>query len=395
MGETFKIMTFAWNASGLRLCETMSQEKADSTRNRIFNLRKDCIAPNFFEVIRDIITDKQPNLVVMSSEDEDVDNTYFHSELLLKAMPEIGYSLLKKNKLSDVGEVASGVRLGNIPSGEPSGSALRISIYARNDTLQFLRIEERRLNKFFGNKGQKKLKYSQGQGISRRKSGAIASYVWHEIYGKFVFIATDIPSGVDILNIGKRFDYEKYRAASKSANTLFLITLLDKMIDSVKEEYKPDHIFLMGDLNYDIVVPRKPINELVSDIIKDVSARNFKNLQQYDELKQNLETIPLNGFKEGVSNEGPLFMPTWRLARGRSDKCVPGPNNEINAGCFAPPNYGLLGGGIGWHDRILYKELMTSHYITHCTDYNRLDVNNMHASTHAGVLGIYEMRPIS
>ena len=383
-------MCFSWNASGLRLCETMSQSKADDARKgfRAFVTRKQpCISPDFFEGIRDIIRNRRPSLVVMVTEDEDKSDTYFHSDLLPSAMPEIGYGLLKRDKLEGVGEVASKAIQVKVPTGRPSGSALRMSIYARNEVLPSLRAEEKLIKKFFGNNGQVGSTCRQGD----RVSGAIAAYVWHETYGKFVFIATNLPAGADALKVGKGLDYLSYRAASKSANSLCLITLLNKFVDGLAQETKPDHVFLLGDMNYDIVVPNKKNVEVISELAANISASKLKELQISDELRVAMNELPLSGFKEGVSNEGPLFMPTWRLARGRPASCSPGADTtKVDITCFGSPDQAL--GGIGWHDRILYKENMTSHYVAHCIDYNRMDIKNMSASTHAGVTAFFELR---
>lgn len=393
MTTPFSIMCFSWNAAGLRLCETMSQSKADDARKgfkAFISMKQPCLSPDFFEGIRSVIRDKQPSIVVMVTEDEDRSDTYFHSDLLPAAMPEIGYGLLKRDKLEGVGEAASKVPQIKVPTGKPSGSALRMSIYAQNAVLPGLRVEEKLIKKFFGNDGQVEGICRQGDRIS----GAIAAYVWHETYGKFVFIAANIPSGADSLKVGKGLDYASYRVATKSANNLCLISLLNKFVDALPAESKPDHVFLLGDLNYDVVVPNKRNIEVITELASNLSAVKLKELQNSDELKLALNDAPLKGFKEGVSNEGPLFMPTWRLARGRPDSCSPAADaTRVDITCFGDPDEAL--GGIGWHDRILYKENMTSHYMAHCLTYNRLDVLNMHASTHAGITALFEMRPVS
>lgn len=391
----FTIMCFSWNASGLRLCETMSQSKADAARKgfkAFVTWKQPCLAPDFFEYIRNIIRSKQPGLVIMSTEDEDKSDTYFHSDLLPASMPEIGYSLLKRDQLYGIGTVASGVPLTRVPTGNPSGSALRMSIYARNDMIGQFKLEEKAIGKFFSNDGQVEATCKQ----AGRKAGAIAAYVWHETYGKFAFIATHLPDGINSLNVGKGLDYASYRVASRSANALCLLDLLRTMVDSLPQESKPDHVILMGDLNYDIVVPNKRNIEIVTELATNLSAANLKELQKYDELKKAMTEAPLENFKEGVTNEGPLFMPTWHLARGRPASCDPGAGGtggKVDVTCFADAPEGM--GGVGWHDRILYKELMTSRYMAHCIEYNRIDVANMHASTHAGVTAFFEMRPVS
>ena len=107
MSSPFTIMCFTWNASGLRICETLSQDKADSSRKGFkLTKRADCVAPDFFLGIRDLIIQKQPTLVVMTTEDENNKDTYFHSELLPHEMSEHGYTLLKRDVLDNIGEAA-------------------------------------------------------------------------------------------------------------------------------------------------------------------------------------------------------------------------------------------------------------------------------------------------
>lgn len=386
--QPFSIMCFSWNASGLRLCETMSQQKAEGARRGFraaVAMKKDCVPPDFFEDIRSIIRERQPGLVVMVTEDEDKSRTFFHSNLLPSQMPEIGYTFLKRDKLDNVGELKPVKREDNIPSGKPSGSALRISIYARNNIAQGFISKEKTLKRFFKNDGQVSALCKQGN----RVAGAIAAYVWHEIYGKFCFIAANLPAGGQSLRLDPNLDYETYRAAANSANKLCLISLLNKFVTQLPDESKPDHIFLLGDLNYDIVVPNKSSSEVISDLSGNLTATKLKELQSYDELTSSLKEVPLRGFKEGVAGEGPLFMPTWNLTRNRPSSCVPLPEtNKLNSNCFSDEF------GIGWHDRILYKELMTSNYMAHCTLYNRFDIGNIKSSTHAGVIGMFEMRVV-
>lgn len=393
MSAPFTIMCFSWNADGLRLCETMSQNKGDAERKgfkAFISRKKPCLASDFFEEIRININDRHPSLVVMTTQDEDTKDTYFHSDLLPVSMSEIGYSLLKRDKLDKIGEMASGIVPRRVITGTPSGSALRMSIYADYNIIQGLKSEEKILDNFFGNNGQAETTCDQGDRIS----GAIVSYVWHENYGKFAFIAAHLPSGITSLKIGNNLSYESYRSASKSSNILCLLKIYNQFISSLPMESRPDHIFLLGDLNYEIVIPNKTHLEIISELSANISAAKLKELQKYDELKKAMEEVPLLGFKEGVSSEGPLFVPTWKLARGRPDTCSPGNGaTKIDTTCFAGSSETIR--GIGWHDRILYKEMMTSNYIAHCTGYNRIDVKNMHQSTHAGVTSFFEMLPVS
>lgn len=390
--QPFSIMCFSWNAAGLRLCETMSQTKANDARQgfRAFiTMKQPCVAPDFFEEIRAIIYARLPTMVVMATEDEDSSGTYFHSDLLPKSMPEIGYSQLKRDKLEGVGETSLLPDINRIKSGKPSGSALRMSIYVRSEIISEFQYEEKRLSKLFGDQGQTEVICNQGD----RTSGAIGAHVWHEVYGKFLFIGTHLAPISDGLRVGGPIDFPTYRTATRASNTLCLISIFTRLIGALPEEYKPDHIILLGDLNYDIVIPGKDNDQVISQIAGNITASAMREYQKYDELKKALDDAPLYGFKEGAAGEGPLFPPSWKLARNRPDSCVPTTDTKkLSVNCFGKTSEAFS--GVGWHDRILYKENMTSDYMLHCTDYNRLDIKNMHASTHAGVTAFFEVKPI-
>lgn len=388
MTDPLTIVCFSWNADGLRLCETLSQAKADSARTGFrgfITQRQPCVVPDFFEGIRDIIRNKRPGLIVIVTEDEAATDTYFHAEFLPRAMTEMNYTLLKRNKLEGVSQPNKG----RIITGNPKDGALRVSIYAQNSVYYQFRAEEKDLNKFFGDDGQVTETCKQ----ENQKSGAIASYVWHETYGKFVFIATHLATGANELGTSKNLTYDQYRVTIRAVNAICLVNLLSKFVDNLANNQKPNHVFLLGDLNYDIVIPNKTDAEVVKDISQMSGAGTFKSLQQYDELKNALKEAPLNDFKEGISNEGPTFLPTWRLAKRRDDSCIMEDGAKISTGCFS--GVGDHSGGVGWHDRILYKEATTSNYIAHCISYSRIDIGNIHQSTHAGIIGVYELRPLS
>lgn len=382
------VMCFSWNASGLKLCETASQDKADKARKGFMafvSRKKPCLAPDFFEEIRNAIRSKSPGLVVMTTQDEDVTDTYFHAEFLPHSMGEIGYTLLKRDKLDGIGEAASRGYVDTVPTGTPSGSALRMSVYGRNNLLPELKVGEKKIANFFSqNDGQ--IEYSRPD--TGRVSGAICSYVWHDAFGKFAFIAAHLPSGAEALKVGQGMPFDKYRAASVASNTLCLLEVGHKFVEDLPADSKPDHIFLMGDLNYDIVDPGKTNRQTIDGVTADLSLPKLKELRKKDELFQNKDKHPIDGFKEGPNDDGPMFLPTWRLQRKRDASCSG--DKSVPSACFVTPNADL--GGIGWHDRILYQEMGTSHYSINCLAYNRLDVENMRASTHAGVTALFEIK---
>lgn len=390
--EDFTIMAFSWNADGLKLCESLSVQKIEDARKGFMaklRNKKDCIIPDFFNDIKSMIVAKKPSLVVFTTQDEDVSDTYFHAKLLSNALPEIGYNLLKRNKKEKIGERASGLKHTDVQTGQPNGSALRISIYAKHEITNSLRVEEKQMRKFFKNDGQAEFIC----GTEFLKAGAIVSYVWHKVYGKFAFIAMHLPDSGDLIKVGKNnYTYDTYRLKNKATTTLCTIRMLEKFVLNVPVEAQPNHIFLLGDMNSNISVPNKNSTEIIKDLTSNYNAMKIKELSQYDDLKQIMvQGEALYGFKEGIGGEGPLFMPTWHLAKGRSSKCSPDQNTtSLSYECFDNENENVP--NIGWRDRILYKDLLTNNYIINCKEYNRFDISNMNFSSHAGVIGFYSMQ---
>lgn len=340
--ESFTVMCFVWNADGLRLCETMSQNRANQARSSLtgyITRRPPCIAPDFFEDIRHIISTRQPNLVVITTEDEAQTGTYFHSDLLPNMLPEINYSSLNRSAFRE------------------TPGTIRISIYARDDTIPFINATERNLV------------------VKCQNAAATSLYVNHQIYGRLAFVAVNLSNVTD--NTSE--NYQVRRTSTHASNLLCLVRIYDELV----EKQQPDHVFLLGDFNYDIIIPGQSSEAMITSITSDITLNKLRDLQRYDDLRNAMKYYPLFGFKEGVSGEGPLFLPTWKLTRDRSSQCIP-TGTRINSDCFS--------NSIGWHDRVLYLETTTLPHSIHCLQYDRLDIKNMHASNHAGVLSFFEIR---
>lgn len=357
----FSILCFSWNASGLRLCETMSQKLADENRRgfkAFITSKKACVPPDFFEDIRRFITDMNPDLILITTQQEQIKDTYFHSDFLPHTLAEINYTLIERDKLENINEP--------VPNFQ---GALRVSLFARNDIIKDLTSKIIRY--------ETKLVCKQDE----IRSGAVATCVNHRIYGTFIFI------GVHLVSFNRvKIDYKSYRTVVQSTNNICLTKIMNHFINE-----KIDYIFMLGDFNYDIVVPNKNTTEIIEDMKSDLPSKLKEYYEKYDELRKATmsDDNPLYGFKEGVSSNGPLFLPTWELSRNRSSECED--ETKINPTCFTiHSSYG----GIGWHNRILYKETLEKPYVIHCKAYNRIDVKNMHLSTNAGILGFFELEPL-
>jgi hypothetical protein len=402
--ESFSIMCFSWNAAGLRFCSTMFEHEKKKGFFAKIASTSDCVTPDFFDEISKVIREKNPSLVVMSTQDEDISNTYFHAEFLETEMSRLKYSQLKRDKLDGVGETASKNPYDPkfIPSGKPSGSALRMSIYARNDIFDGLEVQEKKLTDFFStNKIPRTFKCEKDSTVA----GAIATYVTDPTYGKFVFITVHLPLGTAAAKYTKGMKYKDFRQNVTVTNNFCLQQMKNKFLHSISDPaMKPDHVIVMGDLNYDILIDTGAAVVDLDQIRKwtaSIDAGKIKQLQDWDELKSVKSSGGvLEGFQEGVGANGPWFLPTWRMIRGRPEPCSKSGNvtergaAENLSSCYAKPSDDW--GGFGWHDRILYMDILgQAHYATHCTTYNRIDVLNMHHSTHAGVIATFEMKPIS
>lgn len=391
----FGILCFSWNASGLRLCETSNQVKANNDRKKGLFPKKDCVAPDFFETIRNKITSQNPVLVVFNTNDEDKSNTYFHANFLPNVMAEIGYNLLNRSVLKNVGQVASGSSFVNSVL-KVNGSACRVSIYCRMDSYSEFATEEKNIK-------NKIVNYTKNDaGI---KSGATCIYINHPEAGKFAFVAVDFPFDPNEVKVKSIDEYYIFRERAKAYNTLCMTELLRKFILSLPDKKQPDHIVLLGDFNYDIVVPGKTPLEAIEEFSKNVTLSSIQDLQKYDELTSLLRgnTSYMRNFKEGVNNKGPEFQPTWLLRPGNRsnttdvDKdifggiCQAGPNTipatnstTINSLCYGSNI--IERQGFGWHTRILYGNAMGSILKLICQEYLRMDIGNIYESNSAATL---------
>lgn len=385
-----RIMVLDWNADGLRMCETMSQKKADDDRKGYkgyFTKRYPCVAPDFLDQVRHLITENKPHVVVIGTQEEANEGTFMHSDLLPGRMPEWGYTFLKRDKLNNVGEIPSKLPLGRK---DVSNSAIRISIYVENNVANEFIVNEKQLDRLFGGDGQVDLRCQVGD----RRSGAIASYIWHRNYGHFAFICVHLPSGSSLLNVGKDINYDTYREGIKAINKLCLINIMGRLVEDLAKGIRPEFIILFGDLNYELRVENKKPLEVMNEIANNTNIRKYRELyEKNDELRKVLSETPLTGFNEGKDNQGPMFMPTWPLARGRPKECIPSSSKErldvpIDK-CFVSPRY--VQSMPSWRDRILYKKIGDTPYTIRCGYYDRFDVGHTAESTHAGVIGIFDI----
>lgn len=391
------ILVLNWNADELRLCETISQSSANAARTGLKGLlRSSCIAPTFLNYLRDNILVNQPQLVVVTTPNEADSASYLHSDTLPNFFPTLQYQLLRREKIAGVGRQVTAVVTG---ATEP---ALRISVYAHNAVANDWTYADKNMFKSIPNGlTESVLQYGNGY------AGMITLHLWHRFYGKFALTVVDLPEDALPVPI---YTYSKNRLASKAVSNLSLLTWLTEITDAMSPAIRPDHLILCGTFNYQLIVPDKTMLDTLRTVSGNLTKANLKNAQQFDEGTIALRKGEvLEGFSEGVGGQGPLFMPTWRLTKGRGTDCnpdyhsTPNPNKPSNAPVAAssssvsPSCFGLVDtyGSVGWSDRVYFKDLFTSTYMLTCEQYDRLDDPSMTQSSHAGVVAILKISSYS
>lgn len=386
------VLVFSWNAEELRICETTVQAVADAARAGFKGLlRKPCISPTFLNYLRDSILLNQPQLVVVATPNEANDASYLHSDTLPELMPTLQYQLIRREKIADVGQQVIATVTG------ATAPALRISVYAHTTVVTDWTYADKSLMRLIPNGvTDSVLQYG------RAYAGMIALHFWHRYYGKFAIAAMDIPE--DALPV-QTYSYSKNRLASNAVSNISLLTWLTSITDEMSPAERPDHIILCGSFNYQMVVPDKSILDVIRGTSSNLSQSSIKSYQQYDEgilaLKKGQV---LEGFSEGIGGQGPLFMPTWRLTKGRGSDCnldyprtvqagagaAAASSSAVSASCFTLSE---TNGSVGWKDRIYYRDFFTSTYVLTCEQYDRLDDPSMNQSSHASVTAIIRIGP--
>lgn len=166
---------------------------------------------------------------------------------------------------------------------------------------------------------------------------------------------------------------------------IWQVRCLNYFYEQITQKYKPNWIFLFGDLNFRIQIRNeKGANEIINTILNTpnsiyefiAEADELQLIFNYSNIFKYKNLIPY--FYEGTHNIGPLFLPTSKLKKGRKGKTTLshyklGKNNQ------RVPS---------WCDRILYKNLNNSSFIS-CLRYERWDYGNIKMSDHASVIGQY------
>jgi len=184
---------------------------------------------------------------------------------------------------------------------------------------------------------------------------------------------------ISFLNIHLPFSSRSIiKTEQRSPALLWQAQCLKELYEQCVEEYSPDCIFILGDLNFRVQITDEIDATDVAKRLFQLDSINYIHnlINNSDELRLLIgypnSKLP---FLEGINNEGPVFLPTCKLSHGRK---------EISEKSF---KCGKLNQRTpSWCDRILYNSVNLS---VKCVYYDRMDYGNMNYSDHAAVIGIF------
>lgn len=394
----YRIMVFSWNTESVGLCETMDANVAEYNRTSVSTYipglttwRYQCDIPDFYPKFSRFIVDNAPDLVVIGFQEDRHPGSYFHSHLLPEEMPRIGYELVKRTKLMGVGVTSYKGML----QGDLFERGIRVSIYAKAHLISIIEKEEYEMRTVMGNDGQEE--YICSSCITRGK-GATVSYIMLPGFGRLAFICCHLPFNARSLITERIYKNKMLRQNEINQSNICFNNIIESLV--IFKEPIPINVIYFGDFNYRLSDPR-PANVVANefnDKRKDVSHIHDLYIN-YDELREQMRRQNIYEFSEGINNQGPTFVPTCKMMKGR-DKYPLHDHDDISSNPSNSTKYGTDYWKIGelnqrvpsWCDRILYRKFGDDGHNLICTYYNSFDVGSVMAkSDHAAVLSLFEL----
>nr|QBK92016.1 MAG: uncharacterized protein LCPAC304_03590 [Pithovirus LCPAC304] len=379
--ESVKILIFSWNHQAIRIGESVVPERKIEWSVSYFY---ESHPPDFFPNVEAILQSYDPDIAVFGSQEDAIPGSYFHSDFLPQKMAQLHYNLQKRTRLMGLGiETYKALKTFDFKL-----RGLRLSIYTKPYLTGIIELEERNMRDFLGEKGQT---WANCSLPFLQSKGAVASYLKIPGMAPMVFICAHLPFDADSIKQAFLCHDASIRGKAVERCNASFNYLLQELVFNVKlEEFtsfeeKTDigHIFFFGDLNYRVFSLQRGIEDKFLGANEETLRDLFLT---YDELHQELEKGRIRmDFKEGVQNQGPLFLPTCKMRKPRVD---PKDATDIQD---------LFNTGEGhrkpsWCDRLLHCDRKDSRYHIICDHYNRLDEGEtMKKSDHAAVLGLYRL----
>lgn len=392
---SYRIMVFSWNTESINLCETLDADRMNYNRSgwNLFGMtatkwQYKCEIPDFYPKLAEFIIQNTPDIIVIGFQEDRYPGSYFHSHLLPEEMTKIGYGLVKRTKLMGVGVTT----YKNSLKGDPHERGLRVSVYAKSHLIPLIEKEEKEMRIAIGDDGQEE--YLCSSSLTRGK-GATVSYLMLPGFGRLAFICCHLPFNARSLILERQHKNKMLRQNELNESNVCFNNIIESLV--LFKTPMPTHVIYFGDFNYRMG-DHRPASK-VADLFND----NFENpgfindlYKEYDELREQMRRKNIYDFLEGVNNQGPTFVPTCKMVKGRiTSTCYDKENNEgIQA--FEGTDCWKTGKQDqrvpSWCDRILYQKFGDDNHNLICTYYNRFDVGDvMSKSDHAGVLSMFEL----
>jgi hypothetical protein len=340
------ILCFSWNSDKTQLCETYLENKTShkiSKPGGVFTKASSCYNPLFFDSILEQIKKYDPAIVAITTENDPVNGSYFHSKFLPSSMAAVdpnnsnnNYRLLVRDKYVD----------------SDNTNVLRMSIYVRNDNTTIKSVELSKGIIFNDNKT------SCGRLYSGEAKG-MALYLQTGL-GRFAFIGIQIPHRYE----GTEVCIENMEAKFVNGKNL-------------------DSFFLMGDFANDFTLNDTDKGQNLFDVIDQIRSGSIPT-----GVTENLPGTTAGRKKE--------LVPTY--SRSYTDKFVNDAGTNRAARTFEDTVQNTQGNlEMGYHDRIFYNHIKG--FLLNCIEYRAIlgspmllnsNPNVSRTRNHLGVLGVYE-----
>jgi len=391
-----RIQVWSWNTESVRFSESENTTRKSSgfqwdTGLPLPGLSSE--APIFVKRIAERVKRVAPHLIAFAFQEEAKPGSY----LLSHAIPEAlggDYELLSKTRLMGVG-------LTTLHKWTVRG--LRLGVFARRDWLQTLHT--RPAVEVHG-------EVCDGMSrVLRNKGGAAIVIDLPHPYGRLDLVNMHLPFDSNSLSTWKE------RSTAVDHQMQALEHLHDTLVIGVGQPL-PDHVILMGDLNFridpfcnerdaGIIGPQGEVDRVLGDLARRGPNAVYK---ERDELRTRLaQSTWLSRYREGVDGGGPTFWPTAKLQKDRKidqeDLYAEEARDASEAGALAwlratmqvQAQHGRKGPRTpGWTDRVLYRSYEGRHgphasdpMRLQCTAYERWDLCAL--SDHAAVMSEFTL----